>query len=187
MLYLLTPRLILRCWYATDVDALFELCSDERVMKFVGRGHAWTYERCQAFIQHNQRMLPEHGYCQWAVITRDCSRLIGFCGFVPVGDAAGDGPVRRPRTAGSGVTELEIGWRLAWDAQKRGYAREAAGAALRWAREAGVHRVYATVQAQNSPSIRLAERIGMTLLDSRLSLGRETHRYGLTLSGSDGA
>jgi len=179
-----TARLILRGWQATDADALFDFCSDERVMKFVGNGRIWTLECCQNFIQRNQTLFFEQGYCQWAVITRETSRLIGFCGFVPFTGSGAAEQARVSETVPGGVTELEIGWRLAFQAQKHGFAREAAQAAIQWAREAGVHGVHAAVQARNTPSIRLAERIGMRLRGSRLCHDRELRRYWLDLSDS---
>jgi RimJ/RimL family protein N-acetyltransferase len=56
----------------------------------------------------------------------------------------------------------EIGWVISPDFSGRGLATEGARALLRLAfDELGLHRVTARVEAENTPSRRLAERIGM--------------------------
>jgi RimJ/RimL family protein N-acetyltransferase len=56
----------------------------------------------------------------------------------------------------------EIGWMVNPDHAGRGYATEAAHAALHLAfDELGLHRVVARVDARNASSLRLAERLGM--------------------------
>ena len=91
------------------------------------------------------------GQCFWAIERRDDGLLLGFCGL------------RRGGHAGTPVPdELEIGWRLARHAWGRGYAREAAEAAIGWG---WAHRSDARITAwtvpANSASWGLMRRLGM--------------------------
>ena len=105
-------------------------------------------------------MLRENGYCQWALICKADGKLIGFCGFVNSDDAP------------------EIGWRLAPEYWGQGLATEAARAVLNHGIETlGFQRVIATVQAANVASIRVIEKLGMTLVESFDRDGREVLVY----------
>jgi RimJ/RimL family protein N-acetyltransferase len=69
----------------------------------------------------------------------------------------------------------------------RGYATEAAGATLRYARETlGLPYVYGLVSPRNARSIRLLERLGLRLVRSLVSPGQplESHLYGTELRGT---
>lgn len=57
--------------------------------------------------------------------------------------------------------QVGVGWVLHPDFQGRGYAREAATALLDLAAGLGAHRIAATVDAANEPSLVLCERLGM--------------------------
>ncbi|MDA0588500.1 MAG: GNAT family N-acetyltransferase [Planctomycetota bacterium] len=157
-----TARLNLRPWRVTDVEPLVEICSDPAVMRFVGDGVVWSRSRCQEFIEQNQRSLGDIGFCQWAVEVRETSELIGFCGFVPRGG------------------DVEIGWRIGTLFQQQGYGLEAARAVVDSGSEVA-KRIFATIQTQNLPSKRLAERLGMRPVEFFLRDGREVQVYQLEL------
>jgi RimJ/RimL family protein N-acetyltransferase len=57
--------------------------------------------------------------------------------------------------------ETELGWKLGREAWGRGYATEAALACREWALgELGLTRLISLIALENTPSIRVAERIG---------------------------
>lgn len=158
-----TARLNLRPWSVNDVEPLVEICSDEAVMRFVGEGVPWSRSRCEDFIEQNQHRLADIGFCQWAVEIRETSELIGFCGFVPRG------------------VDVEIGWRIGSHFQQQGYGLEAARAVV----DTGsvvAKRIFATIQTENLPSRRMAERLGMRPVDFLLRDGREVQVYQIELS-----
>lgn len=139
-----TERLILRQWTDTDLEPFHSICSDPRVMDFIGDGQAWSLEQTKTFIDRAVAQNLQHGYCQWPLILKDDGTLIGFCGFVPAQGGA------------------EIGWRLAVQHWGRGLATEAAQAALKYGFEKlGFERVIATVQSGNRASLRIVEKLGM--------------------------
>ncbi len=56
---------------------------------------------------------------------------------------------------------VELPWAIASQHWNRGFATEAADAALVWARELGLREAVALITADNDPSRRVAEKIGM--------------------------
>lgn len=148
-----TDRLVLRDWQAGDVDDLHRVCSDPQVMATLGP--VMTRTGTAALVADLQARALNFGHTFWAIERNSDRRVIGFTGLV--------------RGAIAEIAEqLEIGWRLAADCWGQGYAREAAEAALTWARE---HRpgepVIAITARTNTRSRALMQRIGMTYMPER--------------------
>jgi ribosomal-protein-alanine N-acetyltransferase len=132
-------------------------------MQFVGDGQPWSRERTLRFIEQATEMSNRLGYCQWPLIHKADSTLIGYCGFVE-----SDG-------------RAEIGWRLAPAYWEQGLATEAARCALDYGFEVlGFRNVFATVQASNQPSIRVVEKLGMKLESRFERSGREVLVYSVS-------
>ena len=155
-------RLAFREWDGDDLERFHSICSDPQVMQFVGDGQAWTKERTDQFIQSASDTFREHGYCQWALVHKADGKLIGYCGFV------------------KSDNDSEIGWRLAPEYWGQGLATEAARAVLKHCIETlEFRRVIATVQAANAASIRIIEKLGMTLVERFDRDGQEVLVYSL--------
>lgn len=157
-----TERLIVRDWAAADVSPFQVICSDPRVMQFIADGEPWSLEQTKQFVSRAMEMSRSLGYCQWPLIDKSNSALIGFCGFVPAEGGA------------------EIGWRLSRDFWGKGLATEAARAVLKHGFEMlGFQRVIATVQSPNHASIRVVEKLGMQV-ESRFSRnGRDVVQFAI--------
>lgn len=152
--------MIFRDWKIADVPAFHAICSAPAVMQFVGDGTPWSRDRAEQFITRVIEMTRKLGFCQWPVIEKSRLVLIGFCGLVPADDGA------------------EIGWRLAQECWGQGLATEAARAVIDHGfKTLDFPRIFATVQAANVASIRVAEKLGMTLASRFERNGRETFRY----------
>lgn len=64
--------------------------------------------------------------------------------------------------------DVEIGWGVSAEHRRQGIAVEAAGAVVAWVfSQAGVKRVIATIPEDNVASMRVAERLGMSLTQER--------------------
>ena len=160
-----TDRLAFRKWNDDDLDRLHAICSKPQVMQFVGDGQVWAKDRTLEFIRSATEMFLEHGFCQWPLTHKADGKLIGYCGVVKSDDA------------------LEIGWRLAPEYWGRGLATEAARAILNHnIRKLGFQRLIATVQAMNMASIRVIEKLGMTLADTFDRDGRKVLFYSVDAS-----
>ena len=145
-----TARLRLRPWREPDKPAFAEATNTEAVMRHLGG--VTTPEAIHAVIDHQMTLQAEQGMCFWAAETLADQRLIGFCGL------------RHASLPGTGIVdELEIGWRLAEAEWGKGYAREAAAAAIDWGWKNTPHaRIAAWTVPANTPSWGLMIRLGMT-------------------------
>jgi RimJ/RimL family protein N-acetyltransferase len=114
---LTTERLLLRGWREADLEPFAALNADPRVMEhFPSR---MSREESNAFVL--ERILPhfaERGFGLWAVEARGVAPFVGFVGLnVPSFDA-------------HFTPCVEIGWRLSASSWGKGYATEAARAAI---------------------------------------------------------
>ena len=143
-----TERLRLREITQEDFQAVHEYASDPEAVKYMPFGPN-TEEETREFISRNlknQRERPRTEY-GLGIILKDEDRFIGACGI-------------------HGVTEIQasIGYILARRYWGHGYATEAARALVYYAfSELGVHRVYAFCDPRNLASIRVLEKVGMSL------------------------
>jgi RimJ/RimL family protein N-acetyltransferase len=131
---------------------------DARVMRFVGEGRPLDRPGSDALLERIEVHWAEHGFGLWAVQELEGSgKPLGFCGLAI--------PSFLPEV----LPAVEVGWRLRRDAWGRGYAAEAAQAALAWGWEdLGLEQVIAIVDPRNDASLRVAEKLGMTRGRDRL-------------------
>ncbi|HEX5706231.1 MAG TPA: GNAT family N-acetyltransferase [Pyrinomonadaceae bacterium] len=145
-LILETERLSLREWEAGDAEALFAFTSDAETMRFIGDTRPWeTVERARAWLVRVGASYAERGYGPWAVVERATGRVVGSCGFslLPT------------------LGELDFGYVFARDSWGRGYATEAAAAALSYGFERlGFEEVTANTVAEHHASRHVLEKIG---------------------------
>lgn len=141
---LTTARLRLRLLRESDFEEYAAMMADPNVAQFLGAG---PLTRSDAWRQ--LAMLIGHwvlrGYGLWAVEEKATGRFIGRIGcHYPEGFPA-----------------FEIGYTLARHAWGRGYAREGAAAALRYAREVlRPPEITSIIRPNNIRSIRVAESLG---------------------------
>ena len=148
-----TPRLILRPRTMADLDACFRMDNEPGTLEYIdwpAEGGSWHDKIAhRAFIRARIRGPYPAGMGYWVVTPSDRQRLfLGWMLLIP-SDVHGD--------------DIEIGWRFTGAARGRGFATEAATAVLLYARQQlGLDRVVADIHPGNTPSRRVAEKIGMT-------------------------
>lgn len=142
---LFTPRLVLRPAAREDFEPFAAFTADPETMRHLGgartRSEAW---RMLAALIGAWAL---RGYSMFSVIERDTGRWVGRVGpWMPEGWPA-----------------PEIAWGLAAEFAGRGYAHEAAAAAIDYAVDVlGWPGVIHTIDPANVRSVRLAERLGST-------------------------
>jgi len=145
-----TARLTLRPFQESDLDAQARAMGDPEVMRYLGanplsREDTWRRMLCAPGLW----TLIGYGY--WAIVARDDGRYLGQLGFADFKRDMTPAIEDRP----------EIGWIFTPAAQGQGYATEAALAALAWADEVlKAPEIVAIIDADNAPSIRVAEKCG---------------------------
>ena len=141
-----TERLILRVPRIEDFDAYAAMGEDVENMRFIGgalpRAAAW-----RKFLQMPGAWVLQ-GYAMFAVIEKANGRWLGQLGpWQP-----------------EGWPGTEVGWAFDRAAQGKGFATEAAFAAIDWAFEQlGWDEVIHSIHPDNHASQALARRVGSTL------------------------
>jgi RimJ/RimL family protein N-acetyltransferase len=144
-----TARLKLRRWRDDDRAPFAALNADPVVMEFFPS--ALTREESDAFVDRIEDTFDRRGWGLWAVEVADEDAFAGYVGLWPAVFDADFTPA------------VEIGWRLAAGSWGRGYAPEAARAALTFGfDEAGLDEIVSFTSVENIRSQRVMQKIGMT-------------------------
>jgi RimJ/RimL family protein N-acetyltransferase len=143
--HLTTDRLLLREFRPADFDAYAAMMAHPDVTRYLGEGRPLSrveaWRQMAMFIGH----WTLRGYGLWAVEERATGQFIGRIGCLEP----------------EGFPAFEIAYTLTPAAWGRGYAREGAAAALRYARET-LHRreITSIIRPANTASIRVAQSLG---------------------------
>ncbi|CAB3820071.1 Acetyltransferase [Achromobacter anxifer] len=142
-----TPRLVLRQWRAADREPFAALNQDPRVTEYL---LPLTARESDALADRLAAGIDEHGWGFWAVEAPEVAPFIGFVGIKPLAPSLPFAP------------GVEIGWRLAQRHWGKGYATEAAEAALRAGFEqVGLEEIVAFTAVGNARSRAVMDRLGM--------------------------
>jgi RimJ/RimL family protein N-acetyltransferase len=143
-----TARLHLREWQDSDLSPFVALNADPVVMQHFPE--TYDEERTRRFVTRIRDCWAERGYGLWAVERNDTGGFIGYVGLWPATFPAHFTPA------------VEVGWRLAADQWRHGYATEGARAALTYGFETvGLDEIVSFTSALNVRSWRVMERLGM--------------------------
>lgn len=163
-----TERLILRTFREEDLGAYAAMCADPEVMRFLSasggllsRAEAWR--QIALYLGHWEL----RGYGTWAVEERATGALVGRVGL------------HYPE----GWPDRELGWTIARGFWGRGYASEAARAAIGHAfKTLGWTHLVSLIHPENHRSARLAERLGYRVHGTAEVLGLHLTMYRLDRS-----
>lgn len=143
-----TERLLMRRWRDSDQGPFAALNADAEVMRYFPA----LLDRAQSdqFIGRIDRRLDRQGFGLWALEVLETGEFIGFTGLNPMPDGV------------PGAGDQEVGWRLGRHAWHKGYATEAARAAL----DVGLSRlglpvIWSMTAVLNTPSQAVMRRLGM--------------------------
>lgn len=143
-----THRLRLRQWLPADRDLFAKMNADPKVMEFFPA--TLTCQESDAVFDRIQEHFQEHGFGMWAVEIPQQAAFIGFIGLAV------------PRFHAHFTPCVEIGWRLASEHWRHGYATEGAAAVLNYGfQELGLQEIVSFTSKINRRSQLVMERIGM--------------------------
>ncbi len=141
--------MILRPWLDRDRAPFVRMSADPQVM-----AHLLPFaspEAVDSWIDRQQAHLWRHGFCFWAIESREDGAFIGAAGLLRVGYEAHFTPA------------VEVGWRLDRRFWGQGYAPEAAARAIRFGFEhVELQEIVANTVPANRNSRRVMEKLGMS-------------------------
>ncbi|MDR2038571.1 MAG: GNAT family N-acetyltransferase [Bacteroidales bacterium] len=148
MVYIETPRLLLRDWKEEDILPFARINSDSHVMRYFPKPLTekesldFYLRICDEFIQH--------GYGLYALEKKEDGAFIGYTGFHRISFDVDFAP------------GVEIGWRIRYEDWNNGYATEAAKACILYAKEQLPFKtVWSFTSLPNKSSERVMQKIGM--------------------------
>jgi ribosomal-protein-alanine N-acetyltransferase len=154
---LTTPRLSLRELRLDDLEDVTRMMGDEEVTRFYPK--IYTVEDSRHWLRRQLDRYARDGHGLWRVGERSSDAFVGQCGLVS--------------QVVDGNAEIELGYLLAREHWGRGYATEAARAALEWGfRALRPGRMISLIDPDNAASQRTARRLGMRRVGETAKWGR---------------
>ncbi|MGV8838685.1 MAG: GNAT family N-acetyltransferase [Bauldia sp.] len=142
-----TERLLLRLWRDADRAPFAAINADPAVMRYFPS--VLAREASDALVDRFVREWDAAGRSFHAVEEKTTGRFIGFVGVAGL-------------TPALPIQGMQVGWRLASDVWGRGYAPEAAAAAMDDAfADLALPEILSYAVAANAPSRRVMEKLGL--------------------------
>lgn len=166
-LQLESADLVLRPFRPDDAESLYQLCCQPEIINMLpdwqmGRDEVTGFINflCRQYDNPN----PSVGPVIFAVIRKQDGLLAGWCGVGPKEELGG---------------EVEIGYAISSEWWSRGYASQAVGLTLDWARaEMGMQELFALALPYNIASNRVLEKAGFRLLgEKEMEHGGKQERF----------
>jgi len=153
-----TDRLFLRQFSREDLDAYGAIMGDYEVGKWFPKGQGYTREEARRSLDNIMNHWVKNGFGIWAITDKITRVLLGRCGLNLIAE----------------TSEVEVDFVIARSYWGRGYATEAAMAALAYGFETlKLGRIIALAKPDNTASRRVIEKIGMRYV-------REDKYWGIT-------
>lgn len=153
-----TERLIIRKITRRDMDALLAIMGKPEVM--YAWEHGFSKKEVRKWLNRQLTRYRKDGYGYYAIILKESGILIGQAGLM--------------RNEFDGESVVELGYIIDNEYWHRGYALEAARACLEYAfYELDLKTVCCSIRPENEASIRVAEKLGMSLCGNHIVLYNE--------------
>jgi RimJ/RimL family protein N-acetyltransferase len=143
---IVTNRLCLRQFAKDDFEGYARIMGDHEVGKWFPKGTGYTREEAKRSLDSILRHWSKHGFGIWAITNKQKKTLLVRCGLNLITD----------------TSETEVDFVLARDCWGKGYATEAAKAALTYGFDVlKLIRMIALAKPENTASRRVIEKVGM--------------------------
>ncbi len=142
-----TDRLALRRLAVVDAPFILELLNDPDWLRFIGDKGVRTLEDARQYILTGPvESYARHGFGLFLTALKPGGTPIGLCGL----------------TKREALEDVDVGYAFLPQFRGNGYACEAAGSVLRFAKEeVGLSRIVAITNPENERSIRVLEKLGL--------------------------
>lgn len=159
-----TRRLIIRELSVEDVRSLYQIYQNPEVCLYIEGMDEYIdieMKKQEAYIKN---VYAFYNYGLWGVFSKETKALIGRCGI--------------QNQIVDGQAEIELSYLLDREHWGYGYALECCQSVLDYAaRELSIHRVVAVIDKLNTRSVKVAERLGMTIEKEIRHHGRHCFLY----------
>lgn len=141
-----TKRLYLREMNPKDAESFYLLNLDPDVVRYTGDEPFENIEEARQFLE-NYDQYKRYGFGRWAVIRKEDDAFLGWCGLKYTRE----------------LDEVDVGFRFFKKYWNKGYATESARACVDWGMDQlDVHEIIGRAMKENTASIRVLEKIGLT-------------------------
>lgn len=140
----------MRPFTSADAPTLHAILNDPEVIRYMPWKAVPTAEKVQKMVDVHIHLWDDFGYGWWGLELLPEKQFIGWCGleYLPETD------------------EVEVGYLLGKASWGKGIASQAAGKSLEFAfTKAKLNRIVGLVHPENTGSIKVLQKIGMTLMD----------------------
>ncbi len=151
-IYLETKRLIIKPYNMDDIDDLYDIYSDKKVMDYIPEGimtFEWVKDLINWMVNYCYEKNTPENIVKFgtSIMHKECNKVIGWCGLGSLDCKPED---------------IEIFYGLSSKYWGQGLATEAASAMLKYGFETiGFNRIIAVVDKDNIASKKVIEKIGM--------------------------
>lgn len=140
-----TERLLLREFILDDAEKFYQLNLNPNVIRYTGNTAFKSIYEAKMFLE-NYNDYKANGYGRWAVINKNSSEFIGWCGLKYC----------------ELENETDIGFRFFEEEWNKGYATESAAACLKYGFDKlKLNRIIGRAMKENAASIKVLKKIGL--------------------------
>ena len=158
-----TDRLLLRTLVDSDADAIFALRGDAEIMHYIREPQDRRETEKWIRLVSSRWQKDKLGFC--GVVEKESGKLSGWCGVWRLSE----------------TDEVEIGYAIAKEFWRRGFATEAAEALLRYAfAHLKPDKITAVADPENAASRRVMEKLGMKFVRIDDFYERQLVQYAIT-------
>ncbi len=157
-----TERLIIREILPQDEQDFFELDSDPKVHKFLGKNPVKDVLQIKLVIEFVRKQYIENGIGRWAVVEKKNNEFIGWAGLKLVKDLTNNH-----------INFYDLGYRLKQKHWGKGFATEASREVLKFGFEnMKLKKIFAATESANSASNHVLEKLGFNLIEQYMEDNR---------------
>lgn len=152
-LLLETQRLQLKPVAEDELDILQHIFTDPYVRRYLCDGNILTLQQVEEMLRESQKLFNEQDFGLWLIRTKDNEEVIGLAGLWYFFEEE----------------QPQLVYALLPQATKKGYATEAANRILEYSfDELGYPYLVASCDRPNLESCKVAERLGMSVVEERI-------------------
>jgi ribosomal-protein-alanine N-acetyltransferase len=154
-----TPRLVLKPILDNEINTLHTILTDSYVRRYLCDDKILSWQQVEEMVVKSKKHFEEEKFGLWFIETNSEKEVIGFAGLWYF----------------FGEKQPQLAYALLPKATKKGYATEAATKILEYGfYELGYQYLVASCDKPNLESQKVAERIGMRLVDEKIINGNPT-------------